>query len=660
MAITNTDWTATADPFVYATAHGFASSTSEWTFFRDWLVDSSGFLGAIIDDPDIQEIYWERDNDKTKTIPVSAIETKSTDPLLLGVNYDGMEVGDIDHSHGGTGYGKFEPDDYFKEDPKDAFIYFKGRTDGTVGGNVYSLYAYTAYAWVAKDPAQVIFSIIAHYMNTPTLATDYLDKASFQAASDYYDTNPLPLSLWREVGLTLAQQVKKIVDHTPDYLAIRPSEADGKIKLHLLPRQVGLVKRVTAVDLDGASVASYQVTPTDRHTLDRITATFGGVFMRFYFRPNVAADFETKRPLDLPGRGRVSVVQKVGAVGRDRSVVVDLPYSPHSQAIVDHVDLTYWAEDQAEVDVTFADWSHLNFDVGDIVVIKSNAAGFATTEFVVTEKRVDLDTLLANARFRQLVGAAGKSPAAVDSGGAIVGITPNMLGDYFEADATYPRTLAAAADPRNLDRVRGVVGHVHGVTMTRGVPPVAPEMLVNDLNGWSTMRFGGAAYSVTSGLEFRTDAAAGLAAPSVASGNYTAYFVVNPNDVVARRPLYDFSDGTNRLGFFASNFGVLSYRDTVGWHGTAAALTGWQILVFNLNTTGAAIRRNGALLESGLPYTAQALTPGGNHSLGVDSDGSHSVFFGEIAEFRLFDSAHSTAQMQDIEAHLADKYDITI
>jgi hypothetical protein len=200
MAITAGNWSSATDPFVFATAHAYTGTTYDWTNYYVQLTNGEGFLNGIVSNRDIQEIYWQKDSDSTVSFFAAGIETNGTG----GQHSTLEEIGYYDHDVGST-FESYKSDDYFEDDPKTTQISMRGRANGA---NAYSLYAYTAWSWVRKDPAQIIFSMIAHYVESSFTLKDFLNQSSFQDASDYYDENPASLSCWREVGSSIADQVR--------------------------------------------------------------------------------------------------------------------------------------------------------------------------------------------------------------------------------------------------------------------------------------------------------------------------------------------------------------------------------------------------------------------------------------------------------------------
>lgn len=655
MAISAGDWASATDPFILALAHAYTGTLGDLGNNRIIVYNSEGFLAAIVDDRDIQELFWSKDLDKEITWFVNAMEK-------LGSNADQVaETGKYQERFGST-FELFFPNEIFIDDTQDIRVYTTGKTGGAV---LYSLFAYTAYSWVKKDPAQILFSWIAHHVNSQFTLKEFVNQASFQDASDYYDENPINLSLYREVGSTIAQQIKKVIEHTSDFLSIRPADSDGKMQLHITPRQSGIVSRTTAIDLDSKSIESYVVRPTDRYTLDRLDVSYGGMFFKKSGGiPDDPTDYDTSQNYDIPGTNRTKLSQKVGAVADDRNASFDAPYHGTRGAIANHLDIGQWTLDQDEVEIDFADWSHMNFEDGDLVPITGGKANYSGEMFLVTEKIRDLDTMLASARFLKLRLAAGKRPAYADNANLLLSFAPNSLGDYFDHNAAFPRDLFLENDPRNLDRIWDLsnnYAHVTEFTRGLGANPLTVDPDVRN-------RWPGIISAAGSGGDFPYSLNDFAGVDSGAATDITAYFVINQDAAHLSQTNMLFEQNGSAYDLKIANVGQtkpdrVQFDSGSGWVGTQSAIGGWQILVFVLKAAGASIRRNGADLETGLSYSQVRLVspvnPGNTQSFLV-GDGATLPFVGEFMEFHLFKAGHDAATISSIEEYLADKYSITI
>ena len=654
MAISAGDWSSTTDPFIHALTHAWTGTLGDLTNNRILLYNSEGFINGIVDEKDIQELYWSRDSDKENSWPVIAFGVPSSGP---GVGY--YEFGGFNERIGSS-FITFASKDIIPVGTPTAYVYTTGKSSGSA---LYSLFAFTAYAWEQKDPAQIIFSWIAHWVDSIWTLKDHIDQTSFQDASGYYDENPCPLSLWREVGLSIAGQIKKVMDHTSDFLVVAPADITGDVLMALKTKRSGITTRATAIDLESASVKSYTIRPTDRYTLDRLNSTFGSIIMAKGGIADEPSEYITARPIEFPSENRNKSMQKVGDADADRTVDIDSPYHLRRRHLLNHVDIGFWKEDQDELEIEFADLTHLNFEAGDIVPVIGK--GYDGTElFLVTEKIPNWDTMLCSCRLLMLRGVSGKPPVYADESNLLLSLRPNSLGLFFDGDISLPVSVPIADDPRNFDRLWGEAGYSHASEHTRGTvgpglgPPVIWPLNVNKRERWP-----GFALATDTGLEISSDLTAGKAGIVSSAGNYTFYWIGNPADAANYRVLFEVDDGgTDNIIIAHSGSGTpgkVQFFDGI-WHGTANSATGWQILVFVLDSGGASIRRNGSVIESGLSYTQRAMAAADDYGLGVNAAGTTGVFEGDWMECALFEGAHSTATIEAIEAHLAEKYNITI
>lgn len=658
MAISGTDWASATDPFILAFDHAYTGTLNELTFNRIRLYNSEGFINGVVDDKDVQEIYWSKDTDVSRSWAVNAFQTLGNGPAASS-----EEFGNLDQKVGAV-FDTFYPQDLIEDDTKDAFVYTTGKSGGAV---LYSLFAFTAYAWALKDPAQIIFSWIAHHVDSIWTLKDFLDQATFQDASDYYDENPCHLSMWREVGMSIDAQMKKVMDHTSDFLVIGPQDTTGDVLLSLKTKRSGLTTRTASIDLTGESVRNYTIRPTDRYTVDKITSSFGSFLVMA--NGNTAddpADYLLAQPVEFPSENRNHSIQKVGTVDADRSVSIDCPYHVLRRNLLSHIDIGFWKDDQDEIEIEFADLSHFNFEAGDIVPVTGK--GYDGTElFLVTEKIVDWDTMLATCRMLMLRGIDGKSAVYADEPNLILNLRPNALGLFFDGSVSFPADVPLSEVPRNFDRLWGESGYAHATEHTRGTvgpgpgPPTIWPLAANKRERWPAFEL-----ATDTGLELPNDSVAEIT-PPITSGTsaFTFYWVGNPTSTIGPRCLFE-SYGTfpDVVGFAAvGGAGTHKVQFFDGtWQGTVTPITGWQILVFVLHpfAGNSKIRRNGADIETGLTYTARTMAVTHDYGLGVYADGNGGVFQGDWGECALFKTNHDAATVAAIEAHLAEKYGITI
>lgn len=658
MAISAGNWASSTDPFIEASGVSFSASVGELSSNRIRLDVAYGFFLGLVD-KDLQELFWSNDLDRNKTWAVSA--TYRTGSRLLGGEFGGLDYYD------GSAFVAFEPRGVRPADPGTVYIYVTGKSAGSV---LYSLYAYIALTWVAKDPAQIIFSWCSFYVASELYSgfKAFLNQASFQAASDFYDDIGIDLVVWRETGISIAEQIKRLMAHTADFLSIRPDDSDGAVELFIHTRR-NLTERTTAIDLESKSVASYAIRPSDQYTLDQIETEYGPVV---YYAGLPLADTSdhyllTFPPADLPTTNRTVHVQKFGDINEKRGVQVDCKYAMTRHNIMKHIDLSFWHVDQDEIEIEFADWSHLNFDVGDLVHVTGR--GFDGTEnLLVVSKTIDLDSLLASCEIIEIRGVAGKHPAQA-SGTQILSFSPNSLGYFEDGDvATTALPLIPLQDaPRNNDRWWDESGrYASARVMDRGTAgpsggnPEAPKLDRAARNRIPALFWANG----QQGLMLDYDASNNFSGAMYTSGaaNLTAYFVVDVGDLLTSGRYLLHQSGSSTIVFASHGGGTpgtVQYYDG-SWHGSQITITGWQILTFVLDSAGASIRRNGAVIESGLSYTPVTLATTDDCTIGIGSGGNGAGFFGSIAEIQVFEGVHDATNLAAVEAHLAEKYGITI
>lgn len=658
MAISGGDWASATDPFILALAVSYTGTLGELSSNRIRLDNSTGFLNGIID-KDLQDLFWQNDANPDLVWPVAAVETIRN----AGPAADQYEFGGFLQDIGGGTFYAFESNDMIEADPKHTRIYVAGRA---AGASLYSLFAYIAFAWQDRDPAQILFSWVAHHLdNSIFTMKDYLDQTSFQNASAYYDANPCPLALVRETGKAIADQVKTLFHHTADFVGIVPAAADGAVKMRIFVRGA-LDDRTTPIVLSGKSVASYSINPTDRYRVDRIDAQFGSLVMIHGTGScDDSSDFITGFPIEFAHDSINQESQKVGALVYDNVSTVSAPYHQARAGLTNHIDLRYWILDQDEVEIEFADWSHFNFEAGDVVHLIGESYD-GTEDFLVMEKTPNLDSLLASARFIQLHGHEGKTPRYADGANLIFHLRANELGYFVDGNEAFPKTVARNTAPRNLDRWFDVSGkYAHATQIDRGTGgpsganPSPPKMILDAVNRWPALEFDGLSgmkqYTVGGSKRFNGPNTVGVAS------DLTFYAVVRVDDVAAALDvIWNYSYLGAAISFQIAS-GVPYYNSGAGAVGSGSALAGWQIIVWTLKAAASStIRRNGVQLHSGGAYTAIALNSLAEVAIGCNYAGNTFQFDGAIAELAMFKGAHSAATSQQIEAHLAQKYGITI
>ena len=650
MAISPGDWASSTDPFILALAHSWSAGPITTTTVT--LNSSSGFINGISEDKDIQEIFWAKDTDKSANFSATAVETE----IFSFLDY--LNEWPLTDENISGSYNPYVTHDIVQQDPKDCKIVAFGKT---AGGVIYSLFAYSAFAWVEKDPAQILFSWIAHHTPSSVALKSFLDQSSFEDASDYYDENPIDMIVLREVGLSIDDQIKKVMDCTSDFLAVRPG-TDGVVSLSILPRRSALTDRTTVIDLDSESVSHFTIRPTDMFTLDEVVTKYGNSILQTVV-PLKTVDLNASQPPQYVGDSINTVKQKVGGADDLRTTEIDAKYITARSNVLNHLDIGFWKNDQDELEVEFTDLTHLNFEVGDKVHFIGRGYD-GTEDFVCTEKPLDIDSMKASARFIQIHGIAGKTPKYADESNLILSLRTNAIGDNDTGVATFPADVFNRDVHRSLDRWWDESGNYYqAVEHIRGTPPGLPSMTLNERERWP-----GLVTSGLKGLEFVDDNNSGY--NKIGTGgtrSYTLYWVGEiAGDYSASAGYLLDCNGADDLIFAVSGDGGGSgaynkYQFYDGlWRGSVDLQTGWQILVYVLTSGSARIRRNGVDIETGLSYSPVQIDNAGTFGLMCSSGGTFGKVNGTHMEFHLFELAHLNATIQEIEAHLSEKYNIPI
>jgi len=140
---------------------------------------------------------------------------------------------------------------------------------------------------------------------------------------------------------------------------------------------------------------------------------------------------------------------------------------------------------------------------------------------------------------------------------------------------------------------------------------------------------------------------------SSASGDWTFYFVFNPDTTTGNQSLFGTTTGAMRIyhcyGSGTGNIYIMddSFRDT-----GVAPTTGKQLLTLNMTAGGTTtVRRNGTQLASGSFYmTARAI--GGVTRLGSTEGGGH-TYDGDVSVMVISDGADSSTVRDKTEGYLA-------
>ena len=255
----------------------------------------------------------------------------------------------------------------------------------------------------------------------------------------------------------------------------------------------------------------------------------------------------------------------------------------------------------------------------------------------------------------------------------------NSLGKFFNTDVDgsgggLPQTAFGTVYARPLDRwidesARGNLTYGHAWELDRGTSgpgggvPDLPLVHENIKNAWPGLRFDG-----ESALNLNLQATKeihGIDAGAVS--DYTIYAVLKVADASSGlSKLISCNNGGAPNWMYiqpGTNLSNIQFFDGVGIRGAVAGSLNWQILVFVLDGSGAnqaKIRVNGADHEVGLNYVRARLIST-DAALACQYNGTDLICWkGDLCDTYVFDGVHTSQQIDDIEAHLAEKFGISL
>lgn len=182
----------------------------------------------------------------------------------------------------------------------------------------------------------------------------------------------------------------------------------------------------------------------------------------------------------------------------------------------------------------------------------------------------------------------------------------------------------------------------------QGTAGSRPQYDPTGVNGLPAIYYEGTATRFLSTGNF----AAALSQPN------TVYCVFRNVDSNTQRNVYDgtAAGGRNLLWFNGSGLQVGMWAGGAQYD-YARVEPGVYLYTCQYNGASSIMRRNGAVIRSAVNPGAQAM---GGVTLGADNAGTGSKFKGYIREFIAFNAAHTTSQMEQVEAFLAGRSGITL
>ena len=435
MAITDPEWNQATDPYLLASAHSWSAvanfpgggagpSAARALVFDDPI----GFFNLLINDPDVQEIFFERDIDPTYLFPpdTAYLYNFTGGTWTYGTYGDstGMKFQDAIprwKEPGSAWREMFAIDLFFC-----VFLTFLVLT-GTAGADTTPgnqarfgiilpttlpageniLNVYTALAWDDKDPAQLMMSWLMHYLKgvgiDPNVARVLMDKDRFQAASAYYDGKRHRLDSYRVVGETLAASVKRLLEQTTLVMGI---QMNGTLMVGH-PEALEVADTILDPTNPELAISSISGGYTDEWLLERVEMEYGnlvGATVELEFQ---ASDRVTRFPLRDGPLGNVWS----GETGRGgKTIRVNARETMLRSDYLRHFDLGHYSSPVRKLIVEQGPM-HLAYDIGMKVPCSVPEMALDTSvPMVCYERRMDGLSLNAQSFYGELGNRVGKRP----------------------------------------------------------------------------------------------------------------------------------------------------------------------------------------------------------------------------------------------------------
>lgn len=658
MTISDANWNNSSDPFLMASAVTLSGFTDVSAVDGNgvFTFDVTGALNIIVDDPDVQEWFVVSDTvpvESTLALAFWLIDSEYDTGPASAVEYDGEAKNSFT-----VGFSKI----FGAEASTEAVIYIAnhsilgGLDNGYIGCRV-------AYCWKEKFAPQIIMSMAMHYSSWKITMRDYMDKASFQAASMDYDTYKTTgigggaLSCWREAGSTLLEQIDKIVRQTVDWIAIRP-DANGVVKLHYVGRHSG-DERTTIIDFDDDShgVKGYRGGVNNDLRIDKLNLRPGGFGRR---QGNSSSEirgatsrFESSYGHPLNTDANEDDVRFMRSTF-NQSANISCPYWLTEHDLSRHFLMHYWAHEQEEISFEHG-LQHFNYNIGDRVHISCAKLGLDGTEhFVVYEKDVDYDSLHAKVKVMRVYGYEGAPPSRFSQyDNCIAWFTPEQLGRQPQglSDQVFESTSVWSPQNRREQRWmdQGIEPGRYLQQLTAGDPTLSifPSEYGGALSYWPTLL---AAPTSNEGLEAVGDHAS--------NAEHTYIFVCKDNggnDGINDEVLLK---GESTVG--VSTFTIWKHKASANatQYGLSAVTPQGSVQLLNdsdwhtiVIRSGGSLREDGVNVETGLTAHAHRL-----YNWTIFSDAGADVCNMQVVEVIMVRVDLSDAECAEIEEYLLEKY----
>lgn len=513
MSISNSEWTASSPQFQQPDVDIDIAVTFEGTTSRECTGSVQNALNCIHDDPDVQEVFFRLNSSPYNRAGLDAFELVSGDYASPSDEFQS----DLRTQAGSSVY-YVQPVFIASDDTGSIDFRARYKNSAKSGADTCVLGIKTAYHWANCTPPQIAMDMLHHYLpNTYSLSgglRDYMDQDTWQAASDdYFDyrtdwlaAGGYSMTCWREVGSTIKEQVEKIIHQTADFVGVRPGASTGIASLHWIKRE--LANEVTTpIDLDDPDegVRMWTGGVDEQYQIDGFEFEYGqfGTAIKHsgstynqwinwiddLYRPQHSS------PPDLEHEGwrRYHIRKHSGQYAE-----LDLPYVLYGYEIARHWHLYWYVWEQQDLLIEHGP-RHFNYEVGDLVHIKSEKLGLDGSEwFVVYEKDCDYSSLHSKTRVLRVYGYDGVRPDRLNVLSAntlqwwhrseALGVQPDGLPAMLFSTGWQPRLLLDRTwpDDSGLTRYSAVIGS----SSTSGTGIVRRSDHADSVNGWLTLDVG--------------------------------------------------------------------------------------------------------------------------------------------------------------------------
>lgn len=530
----------------------------------------------------------------------------------------------------------------------------------------YTLEVSTPYQWANKDAAQLLFALTRYYSGDgtgSTAARDYLSYSGLQAYSDFIEDNYFyrtAMDVWAEQGRTLQDTVASILKQS-GAMALFSVVESGVAPLNF---QLTL-KHANHVDTwsETLDLTTYE----DQMIIGSPTLRYANNYIQNSFNMTWGSHSTQNRQQDESGDNYSSCQADKGGVLPNnankfslsnetsiekhghRTVSIDLPniMDDHAAGARLCAVKDRWNDTLRELRFSMGPL-HLDFGVGDIIKVTSADYGLSETEFLVTKKRHNWDTLSAD--IEALEYTVTEMLLSPDDE-----VLSDRLGVWFE--------------PENIQEAAGFCigwNDSSGNGLNGTIGTAAANVVSDAINGYDAMDCG--AYGTDNGIAYVNWQ------NEVRGNGFTAFCVLKPDVEPAAHSGVHFYSGNNGLSsnYIAQGISGLHYhaQSDPNMLSSEEFTNEWQIVTWTIRInpypdtyddyyTLSAAAKDGELLTLDNTQANDefvwddslqgALGYGGGAGLG---------FGGYIAEYIAFSDSLRPHETQGVINYLKNKYNI--